>query len=899
LRWIFREERFMTRIRVSSCVVPLLGAVVLTLAGSRTTHAQSLLSQGRPVTASSQENAGTAPANAVDGSTTTRWSSAFSNPQWIRVDLGTTASVTRVVLSWEAAYGTAYQIQVSNDGTTWTSIFSTTTGNGGTDDLTGLAGSGRYVRMNGTARATPYGFSLWELQVYGTTGATPTATVRPTVPATATATAPPRATATATAVGATLLSQGRPATASSQENAGTAPGNAVDGSTTTRWSSAFSNPQWIQVDLGTTASISRVLLHWEAAYGTAYQILTSSDGVSWTPIFSTTTGNGAIDDLTGLAGSGRYVRMNGTARATAYGFSLWEFQVYGSVAAGTPTATPTTPPRSTATATARPGANPDFGPSVDIFDPSMPASTIQSRVNAVFTQQERSQFGTQRNAFLFKPGSYSVDVNVGYDTHVAGLGLFPGDVTISGAVRAEADWFGGNATHNFWRMAENVRVIPASGTDRWAVSQAAPYRRMHVQGSLRLDDGGWSSGGFISDSRIEGTVFSGSQQQWFSRNSQLGAWNGGSWNMFFLGVSGAPPNAFPNPPHTTLGQTPVVREKPFVYIDGAGGWNVFVPALRTNASGTTWGAGTPAGTSIPIAQFHIVKAGATAATINAALAQGLNLLVAPGIYHVNDTIRITRADTVVLGLGLATIIPDNGVMAMSVADVDGVKIAGILIDAGTTSSPLLLEVGPAGSSADHSANPTSLHDLFVRVGGMHAGRAAVSVRVNSHDVIGDHLWLWRGDHGTGIGWNTNTAANGLVVNGNDVTMYGLFVEHYQQYQTIWNGNGGRTYFYQNEFPYDPPNQAAWMNGSTNGWAAYKVGASVTSHEAWGLGAYCAFHDRSVIAARAIEAPVSANVRFHSMVTVSLGGAGTISRIVNDTGGPSTPTSTNATLVNYP
>ncbi|MFC4048036.1 coagulation factor 5/8 type domain-containing protein, partial [Dactylosporangium siamense] len=189
------------------------------------------------------------------------------------------------------------------------------------------------------------------------------------------------------------------------------------------------------------------------------------------------------------------------------------------------------------------------------------------------------------------------------------------------------------------------------------------------------------------------------------------------------------------------------------------------------------------------------------------------------------------------------IVPQNGVTAMTVADVDGVKVAGILFDAGTTNSQVLMEVGPSGSSASHAANPTSLHDVFFRIGGSIAGKATVSLRVNSNNVIGDHMWIWRADHGNGgtVGWNTNTAANGLVVNGNNVTMYGLFVEHYQQYQTIWNGNGGRTYFYQNEIPYDVPNQASWSSGGgAQGWAAYKVGANVTSHEAWGLGSYCFF-----------------------------------------------------------
>jgi hypothetical protein len=560
----------------------------------------------------------------------------------------------------------------------------------------------------------------------------------------------------------------------------------------------------------------------------------------------------------------------------------------------------TTPP-STPPPTGPPGSAPDLGPNVSVFDPSMSSATIQSRLNTVFGQQETNQFGGNRYALLFKPGSYNVDANVGFYTQVAGLGLSPDAVTINGAVHAEADWFPpNNATQNFWRSAENLSVNPSSGTDRWAVSQAAPYRRMHVRGNLQLDDGGWSSGGFIADSKIDGQVRSGSQQQWLSRNAQWGSWSGANWNMVFVGDVNAPANSFPSPPYTTVNQTPTVREKPFLYVDQAGAYNVFVPALRANSQGTTWAGGTPAGSSLPIDQFFIAKPGASAATINAALAQGKNLLFTPGVYHLGDTIRVTRPDTVVLGLGLATLVPDNGVTAVSVADVDGVKLAGLLIDAGPVNSPLLMEVGPAGSSANHVANPTSLHDVFFRIGGGGVGKATVSLRINSNNVIGDHMWLWRADHSTGVGWNTNTAANGLIVNGNNVTMYGLFVEHYQQYQTIWNGNGGRTYFYQNELPYDVPNQAGWMNGGTQGYAAYKVADSVTSHEAWGLGSYCFFSTNpSVVLAHSFEVPNTSGVRFHDMVTVSLGGTGTISHVINNSGGPSNSASNVANLVNYP
>ncbi|GIF05228.1 RICIN domain-containing protein [Actinoplanes siamensis] len=547
--------------------------------------------------------------------------------------------------------------------------------------------------------------------------------------------------------------------------------------------------------------------------------------------------------------------------------------------------TPTSPPTTVPT---NPN-NPDLGPNVTVFDPSMSASTIQSKVNSVFNSQVSNQFGNARYALLFKPGTYSNDVNVGFFTQVAGLGLTPDQVNINGHVHVEADWWpdgSQNATQNFWRSAEGLSVTPADGLDRWAVSQAAPYRRMHVRGNLALSDGGWSSGGFIADSKIDGQIQSGSQQQFLTRNSAMGSWNGSNWNQVFVGSTGAPAQSFPTPPYTTVGSSPTIAEKPYLYVDSAGAYQVFVPALRNNAAGTTWASGTPAGSSLPISSFYVVKSGDTAATINAALAAGKNLLVTPGVYHLNQTLNVTRANTVVLGLGLATFVPDGGIDAVHVADVDGVRIAGLLLDAGTTNSNILLQVGPAGSTASHAANPTVLSDVFVRIGGSIAGKATVSVQINSNNVIGDHAWIWRADHGNGgtVGWNVNTARNGLVVNGNNVTFYGLFVEHYQQYQTIWNGNGGRTYFYQNEMPYDPPNQAAYMNGSTQGWAAYKVADSVTSHEAWGLGSYAYFNvNPSVVNARAFEVPVTSGVKFHDMVTVSLGGTGTISHVINNTG----------------
>ncbi|MFI6495327.1 coagulation factor 5/8 type domain-containing protein [Streptomyces sp. NPDC050564] len=542
----------------------------------------------------------------------------------------------------------------------------------------------------------------------------------------------------------------------------------------------------------------------------------------------------------------------------------------------------------------------DLGPNVIVFDPS--TSGIQAKLDEVFAQQESAQFGTGRYALLFKPGTYNgLNAQLGFYTSIAGLGLSPDDTTINGDVTVDAGWFNGNATQNFWRSAENLALAPVSGTNRWAVAQAAPFRRMHVKGGLNLSPTGygWASGGYIADSRIEGTVGPYSQQQWYTRDSSVGGWLNAVWNMVFSGVQGAPAQSFPNPPYTTLDTTPVSREKPFLYLNGSE-YRVFLPDKRTNARGTTWGSGTPRGSSVPLTQFYVAKPGVTAATLNAALAQGLHLLLTPGIYHLDQPIQVNRPHTVVLGLGYATLIPDNGVTALKTADVDGVRLAGFLIDAGPVNSSTLLEVGPAGASANHSANPTTVQDVFIRIGGAGAGKATTSMVINSRHTIIDHTWVWRADHGTGVGWETNRADYGIRVNGDDVLATGLFVEHFNKYDVQWYGQRGRTIFFQNEKAYDAPNQAAIQNGAVKGYAAYKVADSVTTHEGWGLGSYCYYNvDPTIVQHNGFAAPNTPGVKFHDLLVVSLGGQGQYEHVINETGAPTSGTSTvPSTVVSY-
>lgn len=543
-------------------------------------------------------------------------------------------------------------------------------------------------------------------------------------------------------------------------------------------------------------------------------------------------------------------------------------------------------PASAQTAPSAKSAKPDFGPNVLVFDPSMPSQAIQKQIDAVYAKQQNNEFGPQRNAFLFLPGSYAVNVPVGFYTEVMGLGASPDETRIAGNFHADASHEHNNATTTFWRAAEGLSIDPAGGTMQWAVSQAVSLRRMHVRGNLVLHQHrGWASGGWMSDSLVDRNVDSGSQQQWISRNCDWKTWTGSNWNMVFVGAVHPPKGAWPSPPYTKVERTPVVREKPFLQVNAAGEFSVRVPSLRTDSVGITWRDGQTPGETIPIAEFYIARPDVdTAETISAQLAQGKNLILTPGIYELASPIRVTRPHTVVLGLGYATLRPMKGTAAMTTADVDGIDIAGLLFDAGPSESPVLLEVGPEGSAARHAKDPITLHDVFFRVGGAGVGRTKENLRINSHDTVVDHTWIWRADHGDGVGWDLNKSENGLVVNGNDVTIYGLFVEHHQQFQVLWKGNGGRTYFYQSEIPYDPPNQASYKSAEgVNGWASYKVAEGVSSHEAWGLGVYSVFEFPDVVLTRAIEIPKAPGVRFHDMITVALGDHGAISHVINDTG----------------
>ncbi len=553
---------------------------------------------------------------------------------------------------------------------------------------------------------------------------------------------------------------------------------------------------------------------------------------------------------------------------------------------------------------------PDFGPDVYVFSPSMPQSQIQSTVDSVANQQLSNQFGTQRYALFFEPGTYGtatdpLNFQVGYYTEVAGLGAEPGDGVINGTVDVYNQCFGpGNCTalENFWRSLSNLTINVSNPTgctnsEFWAVSQAAPMRRVAINGNMTLMDyctaPSFASGGFIADSSFTGgTIINGSQQQFLVRNSDIDDWTNGVWNQVFAGDVGAPATAFSatGGQYTTLATSPKTQEEPFLYQDGQGNFNVFVPAVQHNSAGTSWGSGSEAGSSLPISKFFIASPTTSVLRIDLELALGKNLILTPGIYDLNAPILVTRPNTVVLGLGFATLIPQQGNAAMVVANVPGTKLSGLIFDAGPVNSPVLLQVGILpGDLGSSASDPTLVQDVFFRIGGAEAGSATDSLVVDSSNTILDDIWAWRADHGTGVGWTDNVGDHGLIVNGDNVIAYGLFVEHYEQAQVIWRGQGGTEIFFQNEMPYDPPSQAAWMqNATTDGYPAFEVARNVTSFSGYGMGSYCFFDlGIPIEASEAFQVPDTAGVQMHDLVTIflSTAGSGGIESVINGTGGP--------------
>jgi hypothetical protein len=557
-----------------------------------------------------------------------------------------------------------------------------------------------------------------------------------------------------------------------------------------------------------------------------------------------------------------------------------------------------------------------LGPNTYVFSPSMSQASIQSTLDSISDQQVPNQFGTQRYALLFEPGAYGSPADplvftVGYYTSVAGLGRSPSAVVINGSIDSYNQCLGSqtncNATDNFWRSVSNLTINVAGGsgcqanTEFWAVSQASPMRRVEINGNVTLMDycdgsPDYASGGFIADSAFTGgSVVNGSQQQFIARNTDLDGWSNGVWNQVFCGDPGAPAQSFaadsgdsggPNS-YTTLATCPVTEEEPYLYTDSSGKLEVFVPSVQKNSSGPGWVNGNTPGKSLPLTSFFIATPSNTVAQINTALALDKNLLFTPGVYHLPRSIDVIWPNTKILGLGFPTLIPTNGNVTMSTTGLGGINISGLIFDAGPVNSPALLTLGgPLAAIIGSAHNPDSVDDVFFRIGGAEAGQATTSFIDNSSNSILDDVWAWRADHGAGAGsWTSDQAATGVVVNGNNVTAYGLFVEHYQKDETVWNGQGGTVIMFQNENPYEVPSQAAWMASPTqDGYPAFYVSPGVRSFQGYGMGSYSYFDQGvPIYNSMAFQAPDTKNVQFHDLVTVFLTGSGGINSVINGAG----------------
>ena len=586
-----------------------------------------------------------------------------------------------------------------------------------------------------------------------------------------------------------------------------------------------------------------------------------------------------------------------------------------------------------------------FGPNVCVFTDTMSQAAIQKDLDSIATQQVpvASQFNSQRYAVLFRPGTYGSAGNplvfqVGYYTQVAGLGAMPQDTVVNGAIDVfnnlcTAGTQDCNSDDNFWRSLSNLTLnvdLPSSppayapaivdpfGTgctnsaEMWSASQAAPIRRAIINGSVVFQDycanNNFASGGFIADSKVSGNLNFFGNQQFLVRNSTIGGAAGcpnGLWNMVYSGVQGAPAPVFTGQcqQNTVLPTSPVTEEEPFLFTDSSGNYNVFVPAVQHGSSGPSWAGGQGAGTTLPLSKFFVASPSTPTLAITAALALGKDLILTPGVYDLNQPIVVSRPGTVVLGLGLATLVPQHGNAAMVVTPNHGVKLSGLIVDAGPVNSPVLVSVGLPGLGGS-STDPDVIQDVFFRIGGAETTptSATVSLLDNASNSIIDDVWAWRADHGNAVGWTQNTAGTGLVVTGANVTAYGLAVEHYQKNEVVWSGQGGTDIFFQNELPYDPPSQADWMASRTqNGYPAFLVSPNVRTFQGYGLGSYSFFNQGVDIQdAMAFQAPKAAGVQFHDVFTQFLTGSGSINSVINGTGAAVNSTSHGPSdVVTYP
>lgn len=564
-----------------------------------------------------------------------------------------------------------------------------------------------------------------------------------------------------------------------------------------------------------------------------------------------------------------------------------------------------------------------FGDNMYFYDRKYEeAGTAKNEINArfAFTGQggTNGEWSTKRQAYYFKAnvgkqtydegGSGSASspdansVELGFYSHIGGLGKLPSDVKL-GSVFTRPHLSGGaNATCTFWRSMENITVMRDFA---WTVSQSTSARRMLIESTSKyISDVGssnfWGSGGFIADTHYTSSRPNwGGQQQWYTRNTVFPSGSGamgGAYNMVWQGCVNAPDSNESNSP---IANTPIIREKPFLFIGDDGEYKIFIPAWQENRVGVSWSDTDMGKGEVQdlLTHWYVAREGDTDVEINAALQSGKNVFFTPGHYSLNAPIQVNKKNAILLGAGIASVTlepTENNTWGCIYADdKDGVIVAGLLMDS-FNSTTYQIRIGEEGVNTDHSANPILLTDITCRVGGVQSKNVQIhaSMQINSNNVVGDHFWLWRADHGSQPGgaarWVRDRCRNGLIVTGDDVTLYALFAEHYQEYEVLWLGERGRTYFVQNEPPYDAPDQETWSSqgGKVDGYAAFKVANTVKEHHSIGLGSYAVFTgtDGNVNKKNAFEVPNTPNVSLKKMCITRFAGPGNIENVINATGG---------------
>ncbi len=523
-------------------------------------------------------------------------------------------------------------------------------------------------------------------------------------------------------------------------------------------------------------------------------------------------------------------------------------------------------------------------------------------------QDKGGHFSDKRVALLFKPGTYDVDFIVGYYVQVLGLGDSVNATKFIGKFGPYSPAFDPGKAGSldvFWKSIENIQTQNMM----WAVSQAAPLRRIEVKGDLLLHDKGqFASGGFMSQVKVNKQLQIGSQQQFCFRNSEFNTKpDGGAWNNVFIGCKGKIPetssrsSSNPNPDLAinTIKDTQIIAEKPFITIDSNGKYNLQVPKCIFNSIGVDHTIDDCA--TVPFDYVYVAHSEAdTSETIQEKIDEGYHICFTPGIYKLNDTLIVKHYNQVLLGLGLATLLaPLTGKPCIKVENyLTDVRLAGLMLEASeitTFENSCLIKIGD--ETIENSTSETNiscvLSDVFARVSQNINVSIETIIKIYSDNVIIDNIWLWKGDH-IKLAPNEEPLPNEkyhlvksgecivntcLKVFGHNVSAYGLFAEHSLKNLVEWYGEYGSVYFFQSELPYEVNQE----NYGDMGFCAYKIDNKVTNHLLIGAGVYSFFRDNDVLVNSAIIAPNKSGIIIQNPYTRFLDGKGGILHIINDKG----------------